>query len=135
MATATTETERDIPQGAKQAAEAWKMPPVKLGDKILFAPDLAEMKHPESRGRCMGFVTKIGRRTVDVLCLVTGGFRPRMSCRHVDDPLLPLNPQWLEEPDTGVFQPADSEVQLKRLQATVDSLQVSVASLLGKKKA
>ena len=135
MATATKETEAEVTltdeQAERQAAEAWQMPPtVKLSSKILFAPNLAEMEHPESRGRCMGFITKIGRRTVDVLCVVPGGVRPRVSCRHAEDPLLPLNPQWLEEADTGVFRLADSEVQLQRLQATVDTLQASVASLV-----
>lgn len=138
MASATTETQPDVPQTAEeaaaQAAQEWKMPPeVGLGSKILFAADSNEMAHPGLRGRYMGFIVKMGRRAVDVLCLVPGGFREYINVRYVDDPLVAQNPQWFIEGDTGVFCLADSEVKLQELQTTVNILQASMASLLADK--
>lgn len=131
MASATTEAEHDIPPTAEQLAQEWIMPPgVGLGSKILFAQDPNEMANPDSRGHAMGFIVKMGRRSVDITCLVPGGWRQYVSVRCIDDPLVAQNPQWFEEHDTGVFRLADSELKLQELEAMLNRLQADLATLL-----
>jgi len=124
-----TEVKLTPDQIAQQAIENWPMPKVSLGDDVVFAPNPEDLANPASRKRYAAKVTKVGHRAVEVLCLLTGGVLPRMGVRHADDPALAANPQWLEEPESGVWQLADSELRIRRLQAEVDALQGTVGEM------
>ncbi len=104
------------PISAQNRQPAFKMPSVKLLDRVLVSS-----KMPFS-SPLTGFVYAVYDNSVDVMLMSEAGFTRIEDCIHIDDPRLVTEPDIINRfTARGVFKLAESEQTAEELRAHIQT--------------
>lgn len=93
--------------------QSYRMPPVKMGDAVLFSTDMQNFSKPT-----LGWiVAPPGDSTVSILTFTPTGFVERSSVHHRSDPNVPFNPGWAE---LGVWDYAEATRSINKIMEALE---------------
>ena len=112
---------------SSQNGSEWKMPPVELGDEVLYYSSPLDMREPSLGWICR----RPGACNVNILTFSADqGFIEKHSVRHADDPGLQENAAWRQ---WGCYKLHPRVDLLKKLESLLPQVVTLLARSGGKK--